>query len=126
VRSSKGELSLETSGNLLLPKALPSSVQQKVRAAISHLPEDKHLQRTIPPFVVQLSGEYVIEILNVIWENRTSLYKSIYGDFLGANPNFFSQTEQQFGAIGIAITGRFPRASILDFDFWSSLSLFLK
>lgn len=146
--------------NLKLLRAFPSLIRTEVRAAISHLPEDKYLERTdwfevivsgerlsipyrthydpsciglsqlegiqkeiletlltrhadglvrqryleriirldrvwIPPFVVRLAGEYVIEILNLIWENQAFLDRSVYADFVNANPDFLSRTEQQ-------------------------------
>ena len=49
----------------------------------------------VPPFVLQLAGEYVIEILNVIRENQTQLDTSIYSRFLRANPAFLAKTEQR-------------------------------
>jgi hypothetical protein len=49
----------------------------------------------VPPFVVQLLGEYVIEILNVIHENQALLDTSIYSGFLRANPAFLAKTEQR-------------------------------
>jgi hypothetical protein len=42
----------------------------------------------IPPFVVQLAGEYVIEILDVISEGLPLLDRSLYGEFLRGNPAF--------------------------------------
>ena len=49
----------------------------------------------VPPFVVQLAGEYVIEILNVICQNLEALDPSTYGDFLRNNPAFLTLTEQR-------------------------------
>ena len=49
----------------------------------------------IPPFVVLLVGEYVVEILNVIWENRQFLDRSIYGDFLRSNADLWHKTQQR-------------------------------
>jgi hypothetical protein len=40
-------------------------------------------------------GEYVVEILRVIQENLTYLEKSIYADFVRANPDFLNLTEQR-------------------------------
>jgi hypothetical protein len=63
---------------------------------------EEHLKRIIrsnhvwiPPFVIQLIGEYVVEILDVIHQNLTSLDTSTYGHFLRGNPRFFSQTKQR-------------------------------
>ena len=49
----------------------------------------------VPPFVIKLLGEYVVEILKVIQENLGNLDKSIYVRFLRANPDFLVLTEQR-------------------------------
>jgi hypothetical protein len=49
----------------------------------------------IPPFVVQLVGEYVIEILFVIHKNLLNLNTSLYEQFLRMNPGFLAITEQR-------------------------------
>jgi hypothetical protein len=49
----------------------------------------------IPPFVVQLIGEYVIEILNVIHKNLYKLDAPLYRRFLAENRIFFSTTKQR-------------------------------
>jgi hypothetical protein len=49
----------------------------------------------VPPFVLQLVGEYVVEILQVIHHNLSSLDKPIYEQFLAANPDFLALTEQR-------------------------------
>jgi hypothetical protein len=49
----------------------------------------------IPPFVIQLAGEYVIEILRDIEGALTRLDVSIYGDFVRNNPTFVQQTKQR-------------------------------
>ena len=49
----------------------------------------------IPCFVVQLVGEYVIEILRVIQENLPYLETSIYAGFVRANPEFLALTAEQ-------------------------------
>ena len=63
---------------------------------------EKHLTRIIavnatwvPPFVVQLLGEYVIEIIRVIENNLAVLDKSLYGRFLKLNPEFWALTQQR-------------------------------
>jgi hypothetical protein len=62
----------------------------------------QHLERSsaqvnpwVPPFVVQLLGEYSIEIIGVIDEHLTSLDCPLYRAFLQANPEFFTQTAQR-------------------------------
>jgi hypothetical protein len=49
----------------------------------------------VPPFVVQLVGEYVVEILRDIETNLGNLDKSLYAQFLRANPDFLALTEQR-------------------------------
>ena len=49
----------------------------------------------IPPFVVQLLGEYVVEIIRVIEEHLQSLDASLYAQFLGANESFLALTEKR-------------------------------
>jgi hypothetical protein len=63
---------------------------------------EQHLARIIhsrnvwvPPFVIQLVGEYVIEILQVVKRNLQSLDTLVYGNFLRANPDFFATTERR-------------------------------
>lgn len=46
----------------------------------------------VPPFVVQLLGEYVIEIISVIDEHLQSLDASLYAQFLEANQDFLALT----------------------------------
>jgi hypothetical protein len=66
------------------------------------LVREQHLVRIVgsdhvwvPPFVVQLVGEYVVEILRVIHQNLHSLDSSSYVSFLRANPHFLATTEQR-------------------------------
>jgi hypothetical protein len=49
----------------------------------------------VPPFVIQLLGEYVVEILRVIEANLGNLDKSLYAQFLRANADFLVLTEQR-------------------------------
>ncbi len=49
----------------------------------------------VPPFVVQLVGEYVIEIMNVVHANLNNLDKSLYGQFLAENREFLATTERR-------------------------------
>jgi hypothetical protein len=57
---------------------------------------EQHLKKIIllnhewvVPYVIQLIGEYVIEILNVIYQNMNSLNLVLYKDFLEQNPKFY-------------------------------------
>lgn len=63
---------------------------------------EKHLARTIGrsydwvcPFVVQLVGEYVIEILRVIQKDSCNLDTRLYRRFMADNPAFFAITKQR-------------------------------
>ena len=52
-------------------------------------------QPWVAPFVVQLCGEYVIEILQDICGHLGSFNASLYGEFLRANPELTSRIEQR-------------------------------
>lgn len=63
---------------------------------------EKHLKQIIsrdhawiPPFVVQLVGEYVIEILQLIQDNLSLLNASVYAQFLQMNPELLARTKQR-------------------------------
>lgn len=47
------------------------------------------------PYIFQLIGEYVIEILSVIYENREKLDPESYSKFLKDNKLFFSKTKKR-------------------------------
>jgi hypothetical protein len=49
----------------------------------------------VPPFVVQLVGEYVIEIIAEIEQNLSQLDRQCYGDFLTANREFLNLTARR-------------------------------
>ena len=49
----------------------------------------------VPPFVIQLLGEYVVEILRVIEANLGNLDNALYARFLRDNPDFLALTEQR-------------------------------
>ena len=48
----------------------------------------------IPPFVIQLVGEYVVEILEAIHNNLSSLDSTVYAAFLNDNISFWETTKQ--------------------------------
>jgi hypothetical protein len=78
---------------LLANKALCGFVRQLHLARIVRLSHN-----WIPPFVVQLSGEYVVEILNVIYQSLAELDKSVYGEFLRNNPTFLGLVGQRIAS----------------------------
>ncbi|MGA4954620.1 hypothetical protein [Streptomyces lavendulocolor] len=55
----------------------------------------------VAPFVVQLAGEYVVEILEVIREGLSGLdvpespERRTYGEFIARNPAFYARTERR-------------------------------
>lgn len=49
----------------------------------------------VPPFVVQLIGEYVVEIVEVVAEQRDRLAGSAYVEFAAENPRFMALTRQR-------------------------------
>jgi len=62
----------------------------------------KHLERIIgsenvwiPPFLIRLVGEYVLEIFDLIDQNRGNPNVSIYPEFVRSNPVFIALTEQR-------------------------------
>jgi hypothetical protein len=66
------------------------------------LVREEHLRRIIsrdhiwiPPFVVQLAGEYVVEILQVIQQNLKLLNTTMYTQFLRTNPELLARTKQR-------------------------------
>lgn len=49
----------------------------------------------VPPFVIQLSGEYVVEIIAVIHTNLQRLDRTQYRTFLQTNSEFLAKTAQR-------------------------------
>ncbi|MEE1672029.1 hypothetical protein RCR19_42205 (plasmid) [Streptomyces sp. WAC07094] len=55
----------------------------------------------VVPFVVQLAGEYVVEILEAIYRGLPglgvpdSVQRGLYGEFIARNPAFFASTERR-------------------------------
>ena len=63
---------------------------------------EEHLRRIISvpedwvaPFVVQLVGEYVMEILGVVRQYLDLLDRDVYRRFLTCNPRFYARTRQR-------------------------------
>lgn len=54
-----------------------------------------HHQAWVAPFVVQLLGEYVIEIVQFIHANLPQLPPVVYGQFVRENPAFMATTERR-------------------------------
>jgi hypothetical protein len=71
-------------------------VRQRQVEQILRIPEP-----WVVPFVVQLVGEYVLEILVTVGQGLpeiglpSSRYQVLYGQFLAANPDFFASTERR-------------------------------
>jgi hypothetical protein len=49
----------------------------------------------IPPFTIQLAGEYIAEIIGVIRDKVEHLNPDVYRDFLVTNPRFYATTRQR-------------------------------
>ena len=49
----------------------------------------------IPPFVIQLAGEYVVEILRLIEQAIPELDPTVYREFVLQNPEFIGKTKQR-------------------------------
>jgi hypothetical protein len=81
-----------------------------------------HLERIIhsenvwiPPFVIQLLGEYVIEIFRIIDNNLGNLSVSIYEPFVRFNPQFIALTERRVMSYWNEYYRRYDRAEYLGF-----------
>lgn len=68
----------------------------------------RHVERVVgasepwvAPFVVQLAGEYVVEVVEAICRGLPGLWvahspeRGLYGEFIVGNPSFFARTEQR-------------------------------
>jgi hypothetical protein len=92
---------------------------------------EQHLARIIgsnhvwvPPFVIQLVGEYVIEILHLIHQNLQHLDTSVYATFLRENPEFFATTKQRVASYWDCYHRNYKRDEYVGFkllDFFQSL-----
>jgi hypothetical protein len=49
----------------------------------------------VVPFVIQLCGEYVIEIISIIHSNLSKLNREMYIEFFNENPEFIYLTRQR-------------------------------
>ncbi len=49
----------------------------------------------VVPFVIQLCGEYVIEIISIIHSNLSKLNREMYIEFFNDNPEFIHLTRQR-------------------------------
>jgi hypothetical protein len=49
----------------------------------------------VAPFVIQLLGEYVIQIVNVITEALPHVNRTTYGEFVRTNPRFLATTKRR-------------------------------
>ena len=93
--------------NVSLTRTVGLTLQEQILACLLTRHHDgfireKHLTRIIAvnatwvaPFVVQLLGEYVIEIIQVIQNNLPVLDKLVYGRFLRSNPEFWTRTQRR-------------------------------
>lgn len=55
----------------------------------------RHSDYWTAPFVVQLLGEYVIEIIHVLESGIEERHRACYATFLAENPEFWRRTEQR-------------------------------
>ena len=66
----------------------------------------------IPPFVLQLLGEYVLPIIRVVEDHSSVLKRSEYRDFVIENPAFFELLKQRIRSYwNCYYRGIFPRLS---------------
>ena len=80
------------------------------------LVREEHLRRIvrskkvwIPPFVIQLAGEYVVEILHIIAETLHDADRTLYGHFVRDNPQFIGRTKQRIASYWDRFYRSFPR-----------------
>jgi hypothetical protein len=76
--------------NCLLTRHSDGFVREKCLARIISLSHS-----WVPPFVIQLAGEYVSEILRLIHRNLAGLDRALYVQFMRDNPEFLPMTEQR-------------------------------
>jgi hypothetical protein len=60
---------------------------------LARILDSKH--EWVPPFVVQLVGEYVFEITRSIRDNLGRLDSELYREFLTRNPAFYQRTKER-------------------------------
>jgi len=78
----------------------------------------------VPPFVIQLLGEYVVDIIAVIHRNLNALDRALYREFLTANPKFFAVTVQRVTSYWDRYYREYPPDEYIGFktvDFFRSL-----
>lgn len=73
-------------------------------------------QSWIPPFVIRLLGEYVIEILNLIRDGLDLIDHDLYRTFLLANPEFFQITKQRVFSYRACYYATFKRNNYVGFE----------
>ena len=49
----------------------------------------------VAPYIIQLIGEYVVEILQIVRHHLKELDREIYSDFLAANGEYYEKTRQR-------------------------------
>lgn len=120
---------------LISTATLSSAQQELVHCLLTRhhdgMVREEHLKkiitcdhRWIPPFVVQLVGEYVIEILDVIQHNLKLLNVSIYQQFLDCNPELLGRTRQRVTSYWNCYYRRVRKEEYAEFqvlDFFESL-----
>jgi len=92
----------------------------------------RHLERIvrashhwIPPFVVQLAGEYIVEILDVIYHSLPLVDQASHKEFLCTNPAYLDLTEQRMMSYWDCYyrnIGREDYVGFKIFEFFRSLS----
>lgn len=81
----------------------------------------------VVPFVMQLAGEYVLEILEVIRRGLGGLavpgsaQRGLYGEFITRNPVFFARTERRvvsywscYHRMGYPVFGTYPGGVLME------------
>ena len=92
--------------SLIQPKGLTGTQARLLARLLTRhhngVVREEHLRKILdskeewtPPFVVQLVGEYVVEIINEIRDGLKRLDPGLYGSFLRENPAYYQLTKQR-------------------------------
>jgi len=75
----------------------------------------------VPPFVIQLAGEYVVEILRLIEKAIPELDSTLYREFVLHNPEFIGKTKQRIVSYWNCYHRPVPREQYPGFRIYSFL-----
>jgi hypothetical protein len=91
---------------------------------LSRILNSKH--EWVPPFVVQLVGEYVLEITQSIRDGIDHLDPGLYGIFLRQNPAFYRVTKARVASYWNCYYRAFPRKDYAGFQVLEFFDRFIR